>query len=391
MILDNLNRILEVAGFEIVERRLDLLLPVGISFYTFQALSYFIDVYRGTIKAESNFLKYALFVSFFPQLVAGPIERSGNLLGQLQNLDKIKVWDFESIKNGLLLIFWGLFQKLVIADRIAILVNEIYNNYLSYGFVEITIATVLFAVQIYCDFGGYTNIAQGAARVLGIQLMQNFRQPYLAVDIKDFWRRWHISLTSWFTDYLYIPLGGNQKGIIRKYCNICIVFAVSGLWHGASWNFIVWGIIHGIYQIVGDIRKRIIPQNNKGYEPISISTRVRKMFITFLLVNFAWLFFASNSFQDAIGIVKQSVQVFHTTSIWELGIDKGNWCILLCAICILFCVDLVHEMKISIFKLVKHQEIWFRWMLYLGLIWSTILFGIYGIDYDTSQFIYFQF
>lgn len=239
--LQTLSLIISQMGLETIDKRLDLLLPVGISFYTFQALSYTIDVYRGNIKAERNVLRYALFVSFFPQLVAGPIERSGNLLCQIQKLAETKLWDFVRVREGLLLMTWGLFQKLVIADRASILVNQVYSNYRDYGFLELVIASVLFAFQIYCDFGGYTNIARGAARVMGISLMQNFQQPYFAANIRDFWRRWHISLTSWFTDYLYIPLGGNRKGTVRQYVNILIVFGLSGLWHGASWHFVAWG------------------------------------------------------------------------------------------------------------------------------------------------------
>ena len=212
--LSNLSLLFSHIGIGTIDKRFDFLLPVGISFYTFQALSYTIDVYRGQIKAERNLFKYALFVSFFPQLVAGPIERSKNLLTQIQNVENIQVWNFDRVRNGFLLMFWGLFQKLVIADRASLVVNKVINGYQNYGFIEISIAVILFAFQIYCDFGGYTNIARGAAQVMGFSLMQNFKQPYLARNIKEFWRRWHISLTSWFTDYLYIPLGGNRNGTL---------------------------------------------------------------------------------------------------------------------------------------------------------------------------------
>ena len=239
-ILSNLTSFASALGITGANRHLDLLLPVGISFYTFQALSYTIDVYRGDtddgIRVEKNIFKYALFVSFFPQLVAGPIERSKNLLRQIQNIEYIPVWNFDRVRDGFFLMIWGLFQKLVIADRASLLVNNVVNHYQKYGFIELLIAMILFAFQIYCDFSGYTNIARGAAQVMGFSLTNNFRQPYLAVNIKDFWRRWHISLTSWFTDYLYIPLGGNRKGTLRKYLNVFIVFSISGLWHGASWN-----------------------------------------------------------------------------------------------------------------------------------------------------------
>ena len=254
--ITNLNMLLSSLGLTMTIRKLDLLLPVGISFYTLQALSYTFDVYRKKIAPEKNLLKYALYVSFFPQLVAGPIERSTRLLPQIQNVEHLELWDYERIRNGLFLMLWGYFQKLVIADRAAMPVDPVINNHLNYGFVEISIAIFLFAFQIYCDFAGYTNIARGAAKVMGFDLMQNFRQPFLATSIRDLWRRWHISLSSWFTDYHYIPLGGNRKGELRKYLNIVIVFTVSGLWHGASWNFVAWGLLHALFQIAESIYEK---------------------------------------------------------------------------------------------------------------------------------------
>lgn len=395
--LQTLSGIASRLGLGTIDRRLDLLLPVGISFYTFQALSYTMDVYREDIKAERNLIRYALFVSFFPQLVAGPIERSGNLLSQIQKVKEIKLWNFERVRDGLLLMFWGLFQKLVIADRAAILVNRVYgnyNDYSKYGFFEIAIATVLFAFQIYCDFGGYTSIARGAAQVMGFSLMQNFRQPYLATSIKDFWRRWHISLTSWFTDYLYIPLGGSRKGIVRQYFNILVVYGISGLWHGASWNFVVWGVLHAFYQIIGNIKGRAKSRLGivwGGYSEDTFSRKLGRGLVTFILVDFAWIFFASNGLRHAYYIIRQMFTVFKTTGIYEIGLDRGNWFMLFFGMMILMAVDIVHERGKSVFSFVNRQMLWFRWLLYLGLIWSTILFGIYGIGYDSSQFIYFQF
>ena len=216
-LINNINMFLTQIHLELIQTGFDVILPVGISFYTFQALSYTMDVYRGEIYAEKNILKYALFVSFFPQLVAGPIERSKNLLIQFNEEHH---FDYERVKNGLLLMLWGFFMKLVIADRVALLVNQVYNNWQQYAGLELVIATVFFAVQIYCDFGSYSNIAIGAAQVMGFTLMENFKQPYFATSVADFWRRWHISLTSWFRDYLYIPLGGNKKGKVRKYINL---------------------------------------------------------------------------------------------------------------------------------------------------------------------------
>lgn len=228
----------------------DILLPVGISFYTFQALGYTIDVYRGDTCAEKNFFQYALFVSFFPQLVAGPIERSSHLLQQLATPHK---FNSEEAKSGLLLMLWGFFLKIVLADRIAIFVDWVYGDYHTFGGWYLIVATALFAIQIYCDFAGYSIIAMGAAQILGIRLMENFQSPYLAVSVADFWRRWHISLTSWFRDYLYIPLGGSRCSKWRKYMNKMIVFLVSGLWHGAKISFVVWGGLNGLYQIIGEI------------------------------------------------------------------------------------------------------------------------------------------
>jgi len=389
-ILVNIERVLITIGIEITECRLDLLLPVGISFYTFQALSYTIDVYRGKIKAERNILKYSLFVSFFPQLVAGPIERSKNLLYQIQNCEEIKLWNFERVRDGFLLMMWGLFQKLVIADRISLLVDTVINNYEKYGFVEISVAMILFAFQIYCDFGGYTNIARGTARIMGFELMKNFQQPYLATSIKEFWRRWHISLTSWFTDYVYIPLGGNRKGSIKKYVNILIVFGISGFWHGASWNFIVWGLVHAVFQIIGDIKDRI----EKKFcirKSESESRKIRSVLVTFVLVDFAWIFFVCNSFKQALLVIKQMFTVFQTTDLYNVGLSRGNWSILILAIGLLLVVDILHESGKSIFIIMGKQECFFRWISYVGIVWIIIMFGIYGTQYDASTFIYFQF
>lgn len=232
-----LNRSLSIFSIQLNLPVFDILLPVGISFYTFQALSYTIDVYRGTIKAEKNFLTYALFVSFFPQLVAGPIERSKNLLSQL---NETRSFDYDRIKSGILLMCLGYFQKMIIASRAAALVDTVYNNYETYSGLPLLLAILLFSVQIYCDFGGYSMIAIGAAEVLGIKLMENFHQPYFAESIQDFWRRWHISLSTWFRDYVYIPLGGNRCKRSRKYFNLLVTFLISGLWHGASMHFVIW-------------------------------------------------------------------------------------------------------------------------------------------------------
>ena len=239
--ITNINIVLKHFNIQVLNPTFDLVLPVGISFYIFQALSYTIDVYRSEVEAEKNFFRYALFVSFFPQLVAGPIERSKNLLKQM---NERHYFNAQRVKDGLLLMIWGGFQKIVIADRVAIVVDTIFNNFPTYGGMYIVVGSILFAIQIYCDFSGYSTIAMGAAKVMGFELMENFNAPYFATSVSEFWRRWHISLSSWFRDYLYIPLGGNRKGKIRKYINLMIVFLVSGLWHGAQWSFVVWGALN---------------------------------------------------------------------------------------------------------------------------------------------------
>ncbi|MBR5140546.1 MAG: MBOAT family protein [Clostridia bacterium] len=277
---------------------LDLILPVGISFYTFQTLSYVIDVYRGEVRTEKNPLFYALFVSFFPQLVAGPIERPSNLIPQLKAENKLNAEDFGA---GIRVMLLGFFKKICVADLVAPMVNSVYNSPEGAGSLAILLATVLFAVQIYCDFSGYTDIAIGCSRIMGIRLMKNFDHPYRARTVKEFWSRWHISLSTWFRDYLYIPLGGNRCKRYRHLLNILIVFLVSGLWHGAAWTFVIWGALHGIYQIVGSLtyktRSRLLSRIGLGEDSLLVSTARRIM--TFTLVTLAWVFFRANSLGDA--------------------------------------------------------------------------------------------
>ncbi len=275
-----------------------LVLPVGISFYTFQALGYSIDVYRGDIPVQRHFGKYALFVSFFPQLVAGPIERSKNLLPQF---DEVHRFNYHNAVSGLRLMAWGFFKKIVIADTVCTCVNSVYNNLEAYDGFAILIATVLFAFQIFCDFSGYSDIARGCARIMGFRLMKNFDHPYFATSIKDFWRRWHISLSTWFKDYVYIPLGGNRKGEARTCLNLFTTFLVSGLWHGANWTFVIWGGLHGFFQILGRITHPMRQKVNHAIrlDKIPHIHSIFQMLFTFVLVCFGWIFFRANSLSDA--------------------------------------------------------------------------------------------
>ena len=278
-----------IAGLEPARQ---IILPVGISFYTFQTLSYVIDVYRGRVKPEGHFGCYALFVSFFPQLVAGPIERPENLLPQLRAERRFSTKDLAA---GGWLLLEGYFKKVVIADGLASFVDRVYGTPGESLGPEILLATVLFGIQIYCDFSGYSSIARGAARLLGVGLTENFRRPYEAKTVREFWRRWHISLTSWFTDYVYVPLGGSRRGLPRQVFNILAVFLLSGLWHGAGWTFVLWGIIHGLYQ-AGSVlleRRRKGPAGSDGGPSLLAQAR------TFALVSFPWLFFRAASMEDA--------------------------------------------------------------------------------------------
>lgn len=293
----SVNGIMGLFGVKKDPLILNLILPVGISFYTFQTLSYVIDVYRGTVKPEYHFGYYMLYVTFFPQLVAGPIERPENLLPQLRAKNRP---EWKNIVNGGKKMLVGFFKKVVVADLIAVYVNTVYNDVASASGFGVLLATVLFAFQIYCDFSGYTDIAIGCSEIMGIKLMQNFNTPYVAKSIKEFWSRWHISLSSWFKDYLYIPLGGNRCSVFRRNLNVFIVFLVSGLWHGAAWTFVLWGAIHGIYQIIGYFtnkpRQRL--WEKLGVKPDNKILGAAKQLGTFLLVCFAWIFFRANSFAD---------------------------------------------------------------------------------------------
>ncbi|MBQ8002037.1 MAG: MBOAT family protein [Clostridia bacterium] len=393
--IDNLNAVLSLGGFELVNPAFDVILPVGISFYTFQALGYTVDVYRKDIKAEKNVLRYALFVSFFPQLVAGPIERSGNLIKQLRERH---YFNTKRVANGMMLMLWGFFEKLVIADRAAYVVDTVYNNYTQHTGLTLALATVLFAFQIYCDFASYSDIARGAAQVMGFDLMKNFETPYFAKSVSEFWRRWHISLSTWFRDYLYIPLGGNRRGRARKYFNLFVVFLLSGLWHGASWNYVIWGALNGFYQIVGDMTKGIRRKisNKLQLDREVFSNKLMKVIVTFVLINFSWIFFRAESFTAAMTIVKNMFSEFNLWiltdgTLFTLGLDAKDMFVLLLSLAVLLIVSIMKYKGVMIRDTLAKQGIWFRYLVYLAGIFAVLIFGIYGPTYDASQFIYFQF
>ena len=397
--LANVNHILSVIGIVALEKPFDVMLPVGISFYTFQALSYTMDVYRSEIKPEKNILKYALFVSFFPQLVAGPIERSKNLMKQVQNVHTFRLWNYENITSGAAIMLWGYFMKMVVADRLAILVDYVFTNYVSYGATVLILAAVFFAFQIYCDFASYSMIAVGCARMMGFSLMENFNTPYFALSIKEFWRRWHISLSSWFRDYLYIPLGGNRKSKIRKYINLMVTFLVSGLWHGASFSFIVWGGLHGLYQVIGELtggfRRKTADKFHIKTE--CFSQKLLQGIVTFALVDFAWIFFRCNSLRESITYIGLIISrpdpwMLVNGSFYSLGLSAVEFWIAIVSLCVLLLVDAVRYKKnMQLYEYLNTQSLWFRWGVYILLVAAIFLFGIYGPGYDAAEFIYFQF
>jgi len=398
-------------GNRILFPSFNVLLPVGISFYTFQALGYSIDVYYGRIQAERNFITYALFVTFFPQLVAGPIERTGNLLPQFKVNHE---FDYDRVTSGLRLAVWGMFKKVVIADRLAVYVNGVFGNPAVYPSASLALAVFLFAFQIYCDFSGYSDIAIGCARVLGFNLMNNFRQPYFSRSIAEFWRRWHISLSTWLKDYLYIPLGGNRKGESRQRINLLITFLISGLWHGAAWHFVVWGLLHGVFQIIG---RSTAPFRNAIGHKVGLpeESRLRKVIqicITFALVCFAWVFFRANTIADAFlitaklakfpaelagyisglsqnGIVRTVRDAFQMGEdvaypIEDFGLRYLGVSIFLIAILL---VNDVLMRKTPEETILKRKPLVLRWAVYYALIIAIFI----NWDSGSSQFIYFTF
>lgn len=347
-------------------------------------------------------MRYALFVSFFPQLVAGPIERSETLLSQLQSIDhttkKYPPFDYAKARKGLFLMLLGYFEKMVIAERAGIIVDTIYDSASSYEGFALILATLLFAAQIYCDFGGYSHIAIGAAKVLGIDLMDNFHQPYFATDIQDFWHRWHISLSTWFRDYLYIPLGGNRKGKLRKYSNLMITFLVSGLWHGAGMHFIIWGGIHGLYQIIGDITAKLRASVKRFLHitPKGLIDQTLKRLVTFFLVCIAWIFFRAGSLKEGISILVHSFlgldfSFFTAKSFLNLGLDSLQFFILISAILLLFFIDWLHEKQLSIADSLLKLPLIPRWLLYFSMITPVFLQALASFGESASSFIYFQF
>jgi alginate O-acetyltransferase complex protein AlgI len=387
---DSLRLVLANFSIQFSAPVLKVLLPVGISFYTFQTLGYTIDVYRGKIKPEKHLGIFALYVSFFPQLVAGPIERAKNLLPQFL---KRHYFDYVRVTNGLKLMLWGMFKKVVIADNLAMYVNLVYNDAHAYTGLPLIIATIFFAFQIYCDFSGYSDIAIGASQVMGFKLMDNFKRPYYSKSISEFWKRWHISLSSWFKDYLYITLGGNRVSISRLHFNLFITFLVSGLWHGANWTFVIWGALHAFYIIFSLFSKNI-------REKIVVFIKIRRLptlnkylqvLTTFSLVTFAWIFFRANNVADAFYIVKNlfNWQGFTDFSYIRSAFFLASPYVFVVGLAGILFLEFVHSIQRqgSARHMLSNKPAYVRYFIYYVLLFGILLFG----RFSSQEFIYFQF
>lgn len=376
----NLNALLHAAGWQSSMPYLSILLPIGLSFHTFQAMSYTIEVYRRNQKPERNFGIYALYVMFYPQLVAGPIERPQNMLHQFHEQHN---FDWDLFNSGIKRMIWGFYKKLVIADRAALYVNAVYNNAAHHSGADFILATLLFAIQIYCDFSGYADIAIGTAEVMGFKLMENFKRPYFAKTVSEFWRRWHISLSTWFTDYVYISLGGNRVSVPRLYLNLMIVFLISGLWHGANWTYLVWGALNGTYLVLATIFKK--PKNSLHHFTVIAGAgwfyTLIQVVSTFLLISFSWIFFRADSITGAFYIIRKM-----TTSFGHLYVQES---VLYAALgtALLLIAEFFNEYYPQHHFFFRSNNAVVRCISYSFIVVQILAFGVF----DGGQFIYFQF
>ena len=373
---ESISEGLAAVGLQFVLPGLNWAVPVGISFFTFQAVGYMLDVYNGRIKAERNLTDYLLFVSFFPSILSGPINKAALVLPQIKGLRTY--FDYDKAVEGLKIILWGMFMKVVVADRVALYVDTVLPNYMNYTGVTCFTASIFYTIQIYADFAGYSLMAIGVGKVLGFELTENFRRPYFSVSVTDFWHRWHISLSTWLKDYIYIPLGGSRCSKKRNYWNIFVTFLVSGIWHGANWTFIVWGIWHGLFQIV----EKALGQQKCEYGALG---KTIKIVITFLLVNFAWIFFRMPTLGDACGVI---VHIFDLHQSMALEItSKHIFALMMIGTVLLFIKDWTDEFAPNKLKLFENKNRIVRWTSYLSVIILIMLTGVF----DAGQFIYANF
>lgn len=373
---DTISETLALIGLKFKLSGLNWAIPIGISFFTFQALGYLWDVYYKRQKAEHDFLSYALFVSFFPSILSGPINKATLVIPQIKKIRPY--FDYSKAVEGLKMLLWGMFMKVVVADRVALYVDTVLPNYMHYTGISCFVASIFYTIQIYADFAGYSLMALGVGKTLGFELTENFRRPYFAYSITDFWRRWHISLSTWLKDYVYIPLGGSRCSKVRNYWNILVTFLVSGIWHGANWTFIVWGLIHGLFQII----EKMTGQQKCVYGWFG---RTIKIAITFLLVNFAWIFFRMPTLSDACGVIKRIFD-FSQPLTFEIG-SRHIFVLIVMGTTILFIKDLFDEFFPGRFQLFGSNNKIIRWLLYTSVLVLILLTGVF----DAGQFIYANF
>lgn len=369
---------------------LEVLVPLGLSFFTLQAIGYAVDVYRGDVQAERNPLKLALFLSFFPLVVQGPISRMRQLSPTLFHGNR---FSYKNLTHGAQLMLWGLFLKLVIANRAASFSDPVFTNYSAYSGLTVVLAVLLYTLQLYADFSGCVCICRGVSQMLGVELMDNFDTPYFAVSIRDFWRRWHISLSSWLRDYVYIPLGGSKKGRLRKYTNLLLTFFVSGIWHGVGVHYIAWGLYHGVLQIIGDVtvpmKKRLRERMRLREE--SILYRLFRQLITFVLVAYGWLLFRADGLIAAIRMTGSIFRDFVSLGqLQTVFANKAEFCLLLLCTLLLLLTSLLRR-RIQLRERIAGLRIWIRWPLYLALFFAVVLFGGLGEAFSDSIFLYMQF
>ena len=371
--------------------RFNLIVPLGLSFYSLQIVAYLCDCASGKVKAETDFVRYSLFVSFFPHVIQGPIPRYERLSTQFS---VAHAPSSRLLVSGGQRILWGFFLKYMIADKAAVFVDTVFSTPSCTGFY-VLVAAVLYSFQLYADFFACVSLSQGVAELFGIQLDDNFRRPYFAVSVQDFWRRWHITLSSWLKDYVYIPLGGNRKGTARKYANILAVFLVSGVWHGTGLNFALWGLLHGAYQIAGSMTLRL---RNGGYRLLGIEPGSRfhaalERLWTFLLVTFAWILFRADGVEHAWRMLRGAAAHFNpavlfSSAFFSIGLDGKDWQVLLLSLAVLFAVGCARERGVEIRKTLDRQHVAVRWMFYIAAITAIWVFGSYGFGYDATDFIY---
>lgn len=367
-----------------------VIVPLGGAFFTLQAIGYVVDVYKGKYPAEKNFFHFALFMTYFPIIVQGPISRMDTLAPQLCKGHK---FDYTGVKQGLLLMVWGLFKKLVIANRAATFADPIFGSYTEYTGLAVVFGVLAYTLQIYADFSGCVDICRGVSEMFGIQIINNFHHPYFATSIKDFWRRWHISLSSWLRDYVYIPLGGNRKGTFRKYCNLMITFLVSGLWHGVGIHYLVWGFYHGACQILGDLlrKPKEAAVRKLGIRTGVFSYRLGQRIITFALVAYSWLLFRADGLRAAMHMTRSLfTNILDKAQLGAIFAESKDLGVLIIAALVLFVVSLLQQ-KYNVRSEIEKQNLWFRWSIYLTLLFVTIIFGVYGAGYNASDFLYMQF